>query len=285
MLEAILNYNFMQNALFAALLSSVVCGLIGTIIIEKRLVMMSGGIAHSSFGGIGLGYFLGFEPIIGALIFSGVASVAVATIKRKTNTNTDTFIGILWSIGMALGIIFIAITPGYPPEITSYLFGDILTVSNTDILMMLILVTIVTFSIFSFFNYWKAYLFDETFSFVIGLKTAVMEYLMFLLIGLTVVVLIKVVGLILVIALLTAPPAIARLFTYNLKKMMALSVLLGALFGFFGLLLSYEFNIASGATIILLAGASYFVSIFIKSTLEKRKKKISFSQVNNQFKN
>ncbi len=273
MLEAILTYNFMQNALFAALLSSVVCGLIGTIIIEKKLVMMSGGIAHTSFGGIGLGYFLGFEPIIGALIFSAISSITLATIKRKTDTNTDTFIGILWSIGMAIGIIFIALTPGYPPDVTSYLFGDILTVTNSDIIMMLILVGIVTFTIFSFFNYWKAYLFDETFSFVIGLKTALMEYLMFLLIGLTVVVLIKVVGLILVIALLTAPPAIARMFTYNLKKMMALSVLLGGLFGIFGLWLSYEFNIASGATIILLAGVSYFVTIFIKSYFEKRKRK------------
>ena len=272
MIEAILKYTFLQNALYAALLSSIVCGIIGTIIIEKKLVMMSGGIAHTSFGGIGLGYFLGIEPIIGALIFSGASSVAIAAIKRKTNTNTDTFIGILWAMGMAAGIIFIALTPGYPPDMTSYLFGDILTVTGQDVTMMLLLVAIVTFSVIVFFNYWKSYLFDDEFSFVVGVKTAFLEYFLFVLIGLTVVVLIKVVGLILVIALLTAPPAIAKLFTYNLKNMMIVSTLLGTLFCFFGLWISYEFNISSGATIILLSGGTYVIAATGKAFYLRRKK-------------
>lgn len=273
MIEAIFKYTFLQNALYAALLSSIVCGIIGTIIIEKKLVMMSGGIAHTSFGGIGLGYFLGIEPMIGALIFSGISSVAVATIKRRTNTNTDTFIGMLWAMGMALGIIFIALTPGYPPDMSSYLFGDILTVSRADINMMVFLVGIVTFSVVVFFNYWKSYLFDDEFAHVVGVRTVFLEYFLFLLIGLTVVVLIKVVGLILVIALLTTPPAIAKLFTYNLKNMMIASTLLGVVFCFFGLWISYEFNISSGATIILLAGLTYITAILGKSIYLRNKKK------------
>lgn len=273
MIEALFKYTFLQNALYAALLSSVVCGIMGTIIIEKKLVMMSGGIAHTSFGGIGLGYFLGIEPMIGALIFSGISSIAVATIKRRTNTNTDTFIGMLWAMGMALGIIFIALTPGYPPEMSSYLFGDILTVSRADINMMVFLVGIVTFSVIVFFNYWKSYLFDDEFAHVVGVKTAFLEYFLFLLIGMTVVVLIKVVGLILVIALLTTPPAIAKLFTYNLKNMMITATLLGILFCFFGLWISYEFNISSGATIILLSGLTYISAVSGKAFYLKRKKR------------
>ena len=139
MIEALFSYTFIRNALMSAILASIVCGIIGTIITQKRLVSMSGGIAHASFGGIGLGYLLGIEPIIGGLIFSTLASLGISTIKRRTNTNADTLIGMFWSVGMALGILFIALTPGYPPDMTSYLFGDILTVSSPYIKMMLIL--------------------------------------------------------------------------------------------------------------------------------------------------
>ncbi len=264
MFEAIFKYEFLQNAFLAAILSSIVCGIIGTIIVEKKLVMMSGGIAHTAFGGIGMGYFLGIEPIIGALIFAGGASVAISTIKRKTNTNADAFIGILWAMGMASGILFIAFTPGYPPDMTSYLFGDILTVTSSDIAIMLSLVIFVSFSVITLFNYWKAFLFDEEFTFVIGMKNMFMEYFMMVLISITVVVLIRVVGIILVIALLTTPPAIARMFSKNLKNIMIVSGLMGILFCFLGLYFSYQFNIPSGATIIMVSGLFYILSIIVK---------------------
>ena len=160
MIEAFFKYSFMQNAFIASILTGLVCGIIGTVIVEKKLVSMSGGIAHASFGGIGLGYLLGIEPIIGGLVFAVASSLGIATINRKINTNSDSLIGIFWSVGMALGILFISLTPGYPPDMTSYLFGDILTVSSFYLKIMAVLSLIIIFSITIIFNYWKAYLFE-----------------------------------------------------------------------------------------------------------------------------
>jgi zinc transport system permease protein len=273
MIEAILNYQFMQNALLTAIMASVVCGIIGTIVVEKKLVMMSGGIAHTAFGGIGLGYWLGFEPILGALIFSAGSSLLITSIKRKTNTNTDTMIGILWSTGMALGILFIYLSPGYPPDMASYLFGDILTVTRFDLYVILGLVLFTVLVIVAFFSKWLSYLFDDEFSFVIGMNTRFMDYFMFLLIALSIVVLIRVVGIILVIALLTTPTAIAKRFTFDLKKLMILSSLIGMGISLTGLWLSFYLNIPSGAMIILLLAASFFLS-----TLLKKEKKTSMNK-------
>ncbi len=271
MIEILFSYNFMKNALMAAMLSSVVCGIIGTIIVEKKLVSMSGGIAHVSFGGIGLGYLLGIEPIIGGLVFSVLASIGISTINRKTNTNSDALIGMFWSVGMALGILFIALTPGYPPDMTSYLFGDILTVSSVYIKIMIILSLIILISILSIFNYWKAYLFDEEFTKVLGINTLFLECFLFILIALSIVVLIKVVGIILSIALLTIPPAIAKLFTYDIKKIMIVSTFSGIVFNVLGLVISYQYNIPSGATIILLSVIGYFVSIVLSKYIKYKK--------------
>lgn len=264
MIKAVFQYNFLQNAFLSAVLASIVCGIIGTIIMERRLVMMSGGIAHTSFGGIGMGYFLNIEPIIGGLIFAVFASLSIVLINKKTQTDSDVLIGMFWAVGMATGILFIALTPGYPPDMTSYLFGDILTVSKAGLKLMVILDIIILFVVVSFFDYWKAFLFDEEFASVLGIKTMYLEYSMFVLIALTVVVLIKVVGIILVIALLTIPPATAKLFVYDLKKIMITSIVFGGLSCLLGFVVSYQFNIASGATIILLSAMGYFMAIVIK---------------------
>lgn len=259
MIEAIINYSFFRNAVFGIVLASIICGIIGTIIVEKKLVMMSGGISHTAFGGVGMGYFLGIEPIIGALIFAVVASFAIAKINRKFNTNADSLIGMFWALGMSLGILFISFTPGYPPDMTSYLFGDILTISRFDLVMMLALVVVIVTFTLALFNYFKAYLFDDEFSYVVGVNVNFIEYLMYLLIACTIVVLIRVVGIILVIALLTIPPAVAKQFTYNLKSMMITSSVFGIIFGFIGLYISYEYNIASGASIIIVSVVSYLL--------------------------
>ncbi len=264
MIDAIVNYQFMQNAVISAVLASIVCGLIGTIIVEKKLVMLSGGIAHTSFGGIGLGYLMGFEPIYGAFGFAVLSSLTIASVRRRIGTGSDTLIGMFWSLGMALGILFIGFTPGYPPDISSYLFGDILTVTSDDVRLISILTVFILFSVISLFNYWKAYLFDEEFLSVIGVNARFFEYFLFIMIGLAVVVLIRVVGIILVIALLTAPPATARLFTDNLKKIMIFAIILGLVFSFSGLILSYYFNLPSGAVIIITAAIFYFSSAFLK---------------------
>lgn len=150
MIKALLEYQFLQNALIAGILASVVCGIIGVIIIEKKLVMMSGGIAHTSYGGVGLGYLLGFEPIIGAFIFSVCAAFGIGYIKRKGYTRSDVVIGLFWSLGMALGILFIALMPGYPPDLSSYLFGSILSVTKADLYLMICLTLIVMIIIIAF---------------------------------------------------------------------------------------------------------------------------------------
>ncbi|HZJ83677.1 MAG TPA: metal ABC transporter permease [Clostridia bacterium] len=270
MLKLLIEYQFLQNAVISAILASIACGIIGSIIIEKRLVMMSGGIAHTAFGGIGLGFFLGIEPIIGALFISICSALGIATIKRKTSMNTDIPIGIFWSAGMSLGILFIALTPGYPPDMNTYLFGDILTVSRNNIYIILLLDALVVFSVVALYHPLKAYLFDEEFSTVIGIKTTFIEYLLFILIALAVVVVIHVIGIILIMALLTAPPAIAKLFTHDLKKLMIYSTVLGIIFTLTGLWISYTLNIPSGAAIALFISLVYSGVYLVRAIIQRK---------------
>ena len=270
MIETILKYNFLQNAIMAAVLASIACGVIGVYIMEKKLVMMSGGIAHTAFGGIGLGYFLKVEPIFTALGVSVIAALAVAALKRKARTDSDLLIGMFWSLGMALGVVFIAMTPGYPPDIASVLFGNILAVSRSDLRLILGLDILVLATVTAFYQMFKAYIFDEEFASVAGVPVRALEYLMYILVAVTVVVMIRVVGIILVIALLTAPPAIAKQFTYDMKKIMALSVLLGIGFCFAGLWVSYTVRLASGASIVLVAVGAYALVSIVHFGLRRR---------------
>lgn len=269
-MEAILKYNFLQNAIMAAVLASVVCGIVGTYIMEKKLVMMSGGIAHTAFGGIGLGHFLKVEPILTALGVSIIAAVSVAELKRRAMTDSDLLIGMFWSLGMALGVIFIAMTPGYPPDMASYLFGNILSVSRADLRLILGLDMLVVGAVVAFFQVFKAYIFDEEFASVTGVPVRFLETVMFILVAVTVVILIRVVGIILVIALLTAPPAIAKQFTYDIKKIMGLSILLGILFCLAGLWFSYTVRLASGASIVLVAVGTYAMVSLWRFGLRKK---------------
>jgi zinc transport system permease protein len=263
MLRELLSYQFMQNAIVACALSSVVCGLIGVMVLEKKLIMMSGGIAHTAYGGVGLGYLLGFEPMLGAVLFSVGAAVGVGSIKRRGGVQTDIIIALLWSAGMALGTAFIGFMDGYPPDMNSYLFGNILTVTRGNLVMMAVLSALVLAAVLVFFNDWKAYLFDEEFAHINGVKTVFLEYLLLILVALTVVVLIRVAGIVLVLALLTAPAATASLLTNKLARRMAAAVLIGLVNCFAGLTLSELFNIASGATIIIFSVVVYFSVYFV----------------------
>ncbi len=253
MLDA-LQYDFMQNAVIAGLLASVACGIIGVYVVVNRLVFIGGGISHTAFGGIGLGYYLNINPIMGALYFTVAASLGIGFLTRKSRLAEDTVIGIMWAMGMALGILFIGLAPGYAPDMMSYLFGSILTVSDSDLTLMAILDVIIVIVVIAFFKEFLARSFDEEFGMVVGVPVQALYYLFLVMIALTVVMLIQVVGVILVIALLTIPAAIARQFTYNLKIMMVIAVLCGAVITFCGLWLSYELDVASGATIILFGG-------------------------------
>jgi len=260
----------MRNALIAGLLAAVACGIIGVYVVVKRIVFISGGIAHASFGGIGLGYFLGISPILGAVFFTLASALGMGLVTRRTRLPEDTAIGILWAMGMALGIIFIGLAPGWPPDLFSYLFGDILLVPDFELTLMLILDVAIIGVVLSLYKEFLALSFDEGFSSVVGVPTERLYLLMLCLIALTVVVLIRVVGIILVIALLTIPATVARQFTHRLDRMMLLSILLGVAFTFGGIWLSLELDWASGATIILFSGVVLLAS-FGFSKLRRRK--------------
>jgi zinc transport system permease protein len=260
----ILQYGFMQNALVAGLLAAIACGIVGTYVVVKRIIFISGGIAHASFGGIGLGYFIGISPVIGALIFSLASALGIGYITRRTRLPEDTAIGVLWAVGMALGIVFIGLTPGYAPDLFSYLFGNILTVPTSDLLLMLILDVLIIGIVLAFYKEFLALTFDEEYSTVVGIPVEVLYLLLLCMIALTVVVLLRIVGMILIIALLTIPATLARQFTYDLRKMMLLAIAFGVLLTFGGLWLSYVLDLASGATIVLLGGAALLVSFAVR---------------------
>jgi zinc transport system permease protein len=256
----LLEYEFMRKALIAALLASIACGIVGVYVVVKRIVFISGGIAHAAFGGIGLGYFLGVDPIIGVIPFSIASALSMGVIGRRTKIPEDTAIGILWAMGMALGIIFIGLTSGYAPDLFGYLFGSILLVSTSDLIMMLCLDAAIIVVVLLFHREFQAISFDEEYATAAGLHTERLYLLLLCLIALTVVVLIKVVGVILVIALLTIPAAMGREFTHRLSSMACISVFLSVVLTICGLWLSYVFNLPSGATIVLVAGIAFIVS-------------------------
>ncbi|GEM01412.1 zinc transport system permease protein [Halolactibacillus halophilus] len=265
----LLSYAFMQNAIIAAILTSVITAIMGTIIVEKNMVSLSSGIAHTSFGGIGAGYFLGIEPIIGGLFFAVGASLGANKIQKSTGANTGTITSMFWSTGMALGILFIALTPGYPPDMMSYLFGDILSVNRAYLWIIGVLTIIILIATLSYFEYWKLYLFDENYAKVIGINIKHFDIVLYILIALSIVILIKVVGIILSLAMLTMPPAMAKMFTHKLKNMMLLSSLIGMIFTLAGLMISYYLNIPSGASIILFGALSYFLTVSVKKASKK----------------
>lgn len=249
-LLGLFHYQFFINAFFAALLASISCGIIGTYIVSKRLVFISGGITHASFGGIGIGYYLGFSPILGAAVFGVLSALGLEFLSRKSTIREDSAIGIMWSFGMAIGIIFVFISPGYAPNLMSYLFGSILTVSVSDIVLMSVL-TLVLVLFFSLFYRNILYIsFDEEYARAHQVPVHLYKYLLMILLALTIVLNIRVVGIILVISLLTIPQTTANLFTKSFHSIIYLSILMGFIGSFGGLLLSYAINIPSGAAII-----------------------------------
>jgi zinc transport system permease protein len=239
---------------------------VGSYVVIKRIVFISGGISHAAFGGVGLGYFLGVNPLLAAVPFTLLAATGIGLIKQRMEVSEDTAIGILWSVGMALGIIFINLTPGYAPDLLSYLFGSILTVPTGDLYLMLLLDVVILATVYLFQREFLSLSFDEEFSTVVGMPAEAIYLLLLGLVALSVVVLIKVVGIILIIALLTIPAAISREYTPRLGRMMILSIILGVVLTMGGLILSYIFNLASGATIVLFMALAFIVSSFFKKS-------------------
>ena len=266
----LLSYEFFRNALLAAFFAAISCGIIGTYIVSRRIVFISGGITHASFGGIGIGYYLGINPIFGAAVFAVLSALGIEYTSRKTEVREDSAIAILWALGMAIGVIFIFITPGYAPNLMSYLFGNILTVTTTDLYLLAGLsLIIVLFYIMQFKNI--LYIaFDEEFARARRLPVNMIKYVMISLIALTIVFNIRVVGIILVISLLTIPQTIANMFVKRFIGIMMLSVVIAMIGTLTGLMLSYLFDIPSGAAIIFFLVILFFLARIIKWIMRYR---------------
>ena len=261
-----LQFDFMRHALLAGVLVSIACGIIGTFVVVNRIVFISGGIAHAAYGGIGLGYFLNFNPVFGAIVFALFSALAMGWVERKTEQRSDTIIGVMWAIGMAIGIILIDLTQGYKADLQSYLFGSILTVPQQDLIIMLVLDLIIGVMVALFYKELLAISFDPVFAVTRNIPVDKLYLMLVSAIAMTVVMVMQVVGLILVIALLTMPAAIAGQFVKDIKQMMLLASILGIIFTTTGLWLSYLFNLTSGATIILVAGTVYLLSLLVKTS-------------------
>ena len=263
----IFQYEFIRNAVIAAVLVNIACGIVGTYVVIKKIVFISGGISHAAFGGIGLGYLLGINPIVAAIPFSLLSAITIGLISKRSKLSEDAAIGIIWAVGMASGIIFINLTPGYAPDLFSYLFGNILTIPVSDLYIMLVMDFIIILIVALFFKEFNAASFDEEFSTVIGIPNRILYLVLLCMVALSAVVLIRIVGIILVIALLTIPSSICRQFTYNMKKLIISSIVTGIILTITGLWISYLLDLASGATIILLLALVFLLSFFIKKAV------------------
>ena len=252
----ILNFEFMQNAIIAGLLVSFASGIIGSLIVVNRMVFLAGGIAHTSYGGIGLAVYFGFPIFFGASLFAVGAAIIMAYLTINQRERIDTFIGLIWAVGMAVGVILIDLTPGYNVDLMSYLFGSILAVSQTDLYFMSILLSIIIFIVTVWYRDILAVSYDSQYASLRGINVKFFYTLILVLSALTVVIAIKVVGLILVIALLTIPIYIAEKLSNSLSFMMFISGVFSSIFTLCGLWLSYEFDLTSGASIILVSTVS-----------------------------
>jgi zinc transport system permease protein len=263
MLEA-LQFEFIRNALAAGLLASVICGILGSLVVVNRIVFLSGGIAHAAYGGIGLSYFMGWPYLGGTMVFSVAGALAMAGVTLRIKHRADAVIGVMWAVGMAIGIVLLDLTPGYRADLMSYLFGSILAVTPVDLLLLGITAFVTLGLALIFYNALLAMAFDEEFARVRGVPARGLYLAMIALLAAAIVLMIQVVGLILIIALLTIPPFIAEKFTRSLSHMMIWASVLSALFSVGGLFLAYRFNLTAGAAIILSSGVGFFLSLIVE---------------------
>lgn len=269
-INALLSHSFLQNAFLAGALASIVCGISGTFVVVKRISSMSGGLAHAILGGVGIATYFQFSPLLGAFIFAFLASIILGVIKLRGNQHEDTIISALWAVGMALGILFIFLTPGYETQLQTYLFGNILMIESKSLYYLFFLNCAILILVFVFYRQFILICFDQEYARLRGLKVEFLYILLLCMIAFTIVVLIYVVGLILVIALLTLPASIATLFSHRISKIILSSIAIGFLFILGGLFTSYQANLPSGATIILIAGSFYLIALLFKKLKIKK---------------
>lgn len=250
MIESLFEHSYLVKSILAALLGSITAGIAGTYIVSRRMVFLSGGITHASFGGIGLGYFLGMNPVIGAALFGVSSALGIEYLSKRHNLKEDSAIGFLWAFGMALGIIFVYLTPGYTPNLMSYLFGSILTISDYDLIALAVLTGVL---LVFFILYYRTILyisFDESYARTFSRHVDKFKYILIVLVSLVIVLNIRIAGVVLVLSLLTIPPNIALLFTGDFRKVILGAVISGLTGTLAGLVASWYLNIPTGATVI-----------------------------------
>jgi zinc transport system permease protein len=244
------NYTFFQHALLGSIFAGIACGIIGTYIVTRRLVFISGGITHASFGGIGIGLYTGISPILGAAIFSVLSAFGVEWLSKRKDMREDSAIAVFWTFGMAVGIIFSFLAPGFTPDLSTFLFGNILTITLSDIWMLAIL-SLVLIGFFTCFLTTIIYIaFDREYARSQRIPVRLFEYILMMFIALTIVACLRMIGIVLVISLLTLPQMTSNLFTHSFKKIIFMSIGIGFMSCIGGLLLSYQLQVPSGASII-----------------------------------
>lgn len=274
MLE-LLHYTFFQHALLGSLLASIVCGIIGTYIVTRRLVFISGGITHASFGGIGIGLYTGISPLLSAAIFAVLSAFGVEWLSKRKDMREDSAIAVFWTFGMAIGIIFSFLAPGFAPDLSAYLFGNILTITPTDLWMLAGLSVLLGAFFICFLNPIVYIAFDREYARSQQIPVTLFEYMLMMFIALTIVACLRMVGIVLVISLLTLPQMTANLFTQSFKNIIGLSIIFGYVGCLGGLFLSFQLQVPSGAAIIFFSILVYALckigkSIYLCSRLQTR---------------
>ncbi len=264
LLNAILTNQFLQTAIFAAIAASFAGGVVGSYVVSKRIVFISGSISHAVLGGIGLFVFLHFPPLLGALLSAVVFAILIGTIHLKFKDREDTVIAAIWSIGMATGVIFISLTPGANNQLMDFLFGNLLWATKKEIWMLISLDVVILILSKLYHRRFLSICFDETQSRLQKQPVSLLYFILLTLVAITVVLMIQIVGAILVITMLCLPAAIANFFTTRLSKIILLAIILSCLFSIVGILLSYVLDWPPGSTITLVITICYFLSLPLK---------------------
>lgn len=248
----IFEYDFLTNAFIASILSGITCGIVGSYIVTRRIVFLSSGITHASFGGLGIALYAGLDPLVGALSFASISSVGIEFASRRGGIREDSVVGIIWSMGMAIGALFMSLRPGYATDLTSYLFGNILLVTPQNILWLAILTAVLIIGSIVWLRRLMYITFDEEYAKSQGINTSLIAYIMAVVIAISIVLSIKVMGIILLLSLITIPTVIANAITKDFRLITPLSAIIAVVGNIFGFILSYEYDIPTGSCIIFI---------------------------------
>lgn len=251
-IENIFAYDFLVNAFVACILSGITCGIVGSYIVARRMVFLASGITHASFGGLGIALYAGLNPLLGAVAFASVSSLGIEYASRKGRMREDSAIGIIWSVGMAIGALFMSLRPGYATDLTSYLFGNILLVDRGDVAWLALLTVVIVFGAAIWLRRLMYITFDEEYARSQGLPVTVVAYVMAVVIAITIVLSIKVMGIILLLSLVTLPVVIANTLTKDYRRITLFASIIAVVANVIGFILSYEYDLPTGSCIIFI---------------------------------